>query len=347
MSGTKIRISIRAANQHQADQDFDCEKQWQVKKLKELIKESYAGKPKPEEQRLIYGGKYLLDHEVLGSVLKVSNLPNIVHLVTSISLNQDSLKPTQTSTNDTSTLPTELRQRHTASNSQPNPLTQQYNSWQQMYSQPYTQQFTSTQMTPEQYTQAWQQYQQQMAEYMQYYGMQAPGMHMPFTASVTQTTTPAAAVAHPEPNIAPNAPEPVRPARDNNPPMNAQGGFAAADDDDPMRRDWLDVFFTLLRGGFFLSIVYFYSSFWRFIFILSLFVIIYIYQSGFFQVQRRHPVPQQPDNNNNGEMSTDDNDELPSEPDVPPPPSLTATAWCFVSTFFTSLIPQGPPVGAN
>uniref|UniRef100_H2YRA2 Ubiquitin-like domain-containing protein n=1 Tax=Ciona savignyi TaxID=51511 RepID=H2YRA2_CIOSA len=78
MSGSTITISIRAANQHNKDHAIVCEKQWQVKKLKELIAETYAGNPAPNDQRLIYGGKYLLDNEVLSSVLQASNIPNIV-----------------------------------------------------------------------------------------------------------------------------------------------------------------------------------------------------------------------------------------------------------------------------
>ena len=36
--------------------------------------------------------------------------------------------------------------------------------------------------------------------------------------------------------------------------------------------------------------------------------------------------------------------QAPPTAQAPPPPSLLSTAWCFVRTFFTSLIPQGPPV---
>jgi len=57
--------------------------------------------------------------------------------------------------------------------------------------------------------------------------------------------------------------------------MNAQGGFAAPDDDD-LQNDWLDVMFTVMRGVFLLSIIYFYSNFYRILGILLLSVIIYM-----------------------------------------------------------------------
>ena len=58
--------------------------------------------------------------------------------------------------------------------------------------------------------------------------------------------------------------------------MNAQGGMVM-DDDDDMNRDWLDWMYTLSRVAVLLSIVYFYSTFGRFVLVLSLFVGAYLY----------------------------------------------------------------------
>ena len=58
--------------------------------------------------------------------------------------------------------------------------------------------------------------------------------------------------------------------------MNAQGGFVAADNDDLVANDWLDVLFTMFRYVFFLSIIYFYSNFWRFLLVAGFFFIMYM-----------------------------------------------------------------------
>jgi len=69
-----------------------------------------------------------------------------------------------------------------------------------------------------------------------------------------------------------------RPPRPEIVRMNAQGGpLANDDDDDEMRnRDWLDWVYTFTRFLLLLCILYFYSSFDRFIATMSLVVIIYL-----------------------------------------------------------------------
>jgi len=60
--------------------------------------------------------------------------------------------------------------------------------------------------------------------------------------------------------------------------MNAQGGPIANDDDeDEMRnRDWLDWVYTFIRFMLLLCILYFYSSFDRFIATMSLIIVVYL-----------------------------------------------------------------------
>ena len=58
--------------------------------------------------------------------------------------------------------------------------------------------------------------------------------------------------------------------------MNAQGGMVMDDDDENMNRDWLDWMYTLSRVAVLLSIVYFYSTFTRFVLVLSLFIMAYL-----------------------------------------------------------------------
>jgi len=60
--------------------------------------------------------------------------------------------------------------------------------------------------------------------------------------------------------------------------MNAQGGALANDDDeDEMRnRDWLDWVYTFIRFLLLLCILYFYSSFDRFIATMALILVVYL-----------------------------------------------------------------------
>lgn len=56
--------------------------------------------------------------------------------------------------------------------------------------------------------------------------------------------------------------------------MNAQGG--AALNDDELNRDWLDWLYTVSRAGVLLSIVYFYSSFSRFVMVVGAMLLVYL-----------------------------------------------------------------------
>ena len=63
----------------------------------------------------------------------------------------------------------------------------------------------------------------------------------------------------------------------NNEPirMNAQGGAVLDDDEEGGNRDWLDWVYTLSRFGVLISIVYFYSTFNRFVLVFSFFFAVY------------------------------------------------------------------------
>ena len=56
--------------------------------------------------------------------------------------------------------------------------------------------------------------------------------------------------------------------------MIAQGG--AVLNEDELNRDWLDWLYTLSRAGVLLSIVYFYSSFSRFIMLAGAMLLVYL-----------------------------------------------------------------------
>merc|ERR1712071_473425 len=62
---------------------FFCETTSDVFQLKTYLQDQYPTKPKPTEQRLIYSGKLLLDHEILKDFLRDldSEPMHTIHLV--------------------------------------------------------------------------------------------------------------------------------------------------------------------------------------------------------------------------------------------------------------------------
>ncbi|XP_066959273.1 homocysteine-responsive endoplasmic reticulum-resident ubiquitin-like domain member 2 protein [Macrobrachium rosenbergii] len=206
--------------------------------------------------------------------------------------------------------------------------------------------------------------------------------------------------------------------------MNAQGGEVEDDDENEgLGRDWLDWIYVLSRMVVLLSVVYFYSTVSRFMIVVCIALLLYLYQAGWFRPTRRaaaapeQPPQQQgagaggageaadgneneadeegPDDRNNNVSNNNNNNEVPDqlvmenieqqqqqqqqqllqEPPPqqqqqqqpqPPPlaqennngvtdrgieadelhvrPSLLALSWTFLTTFFTSLIPEQPQV---
>ncbi|PIK38367.1 hypothetical protein BSL78_24799 [Apostichopus japonicus] len=169
--------------------------------------------------------------------------------------------------------------------------------------------------------------------------------------------------------------------RVQNQQMNAGVGPAMNDDEEEgANRDWLDWIYTLCRFGVLLSIVYFYSSMNRFLLVAGIMFLVYLYEHNFFRLRRaavarvqveeridplenRHdaadrrqddtPDEQTNEDNSDTTPSTDENNASSNqtenveesarpESNYPPGPGFFGTVWIFVSTFFTSLIPQGP-----
>ncbi|XP_031612563.1 homocysteine-responsive endoplasmic reticulum-resident ubiquitin-like domain member 2 protein [Oreochromis aureus] len=168
------------------------------------------------------------------------------------------------------------------------------------------------------------------------------------------------------PNAAPNA------LPENQPPnpiqMNAQGG--AVLNDDEMNRDWLDWLYTLSRVAVLLSIVYFYSSFSRFAMVVGAMLLVYLHQAGWFPFRPEQQnlrgggrVPQEEaerhqdiqemerlmdegmeddDSGEDGGGRAEDQGRAAAAAGLREPSFITV-AWSFISTFFTSLIPEGRP----
>ncbi len=152
------------------------------------------------------------------------------------------------------------------------------------------------------------------------------------------------------------------------------GGIGAMEDDDDLgnggQRDVLDWCYVITRVLVLFSIVYFYSSLARFTLAFGLGIIFYLYNNGFFgqnhnqnenheaavdevrqvagaagdRVNNENEV-----NNEDTEGNEDNNDEESAaaavvQPVDPPAPHPLTILHTFVTTFFTSLLPNDPQV---
>ncbi|KAF3689214.1 Homocysteine-responsive endoplasmic reticulum-resident ubiquitin-like domain member 1 protein [Channa argus] len=157
--------------------------------------------------------------------------------------------------------------------------------------------------------------------------------------------------------------------------MNAQGGPVMEDEEDA-ERDWLDWVYSAARFGVLLMIVYHYSSLSRFLLVLSTLLLMYLHTAGWFpfrrqaqgpnhlqppEVQRnqhnenRNPPPNPVDTDAQREeaaaaAAADGSDGQEPMTAVLVPPhnvSIMWTAWVFLKTFFSSLIPEIQQAMAN
>ncbi|KAK7047737.1 Homocysteine-responsive endoplasmic reticulum-resident ubiquitin-like domain member 2 [Halocaridina rubra] len=169
--------------------------------------------------------------------------------------------------------------------------------------------------------------------------------------------------------------------------MNAQGGEVEDDDENEgMGRDWLDWVYVLSRMIVLLSVVYFYSTISRFMIVVCIALLLYLYQAGWFRPVRRidnnedilnvqDPAGnQEEDDRNNNINNNNNNNHVPEgeglivenqetgennvdgdgmediterrigEDELQARQSLLALSWTFLTTFFTSLIPEQPQV---
>lgn len=229
--------------------------------------------------------------------------------------------------------------------------------------------------------QMYSQYMNQYMQYLQQVSNTAPNgvpvvqQQQLFTPPLFNQPPPQPAPA-PGPVVGPaQAPGPIQ--NEAAPVMNAGGalGGLMQDDDDEEaggQRDWLDWFYVSSRLLVLFSVVFFYSTLGRFLLVTLLGLIAYLWNVGF--LRRRAPVPpaapqppqeerdrQQPqaedraDEEDAQEQDTDQGEEEEEEQQdaagVPqrqnnnrlvPPPSPWDTTVTFVTTFFSSLLPEQP-----
>ncbi|XP_010006815.1 PREDICTED: homocysteine-responsive endoplasmic reticulum-resident ubiquitin-like domain member 1 protein, partial [Chaetura pelagica] len=148
--------------------------------------------------------------------------------------------------------------------------------------------------------------------------------------------------------------------------VNAQGGPLMEEEEEGANRDWLDWLYSATLFYVFVNIIYFYSSVSRFLLVLGGTVLMYLHHVGWFPFRQRAAqpfpgnVPPQAavnqDQNNNlqgGDGGRADESEAPPEErqvlqDLQQTSSsLISTVWVFFKTFFASLLPEGPGVIRN
>ncbi|XP_036285773.1 homocysteine-responsive endoplasmic reticulum-resident ubiquitin-like domain member 2 protein isoform X3 [Pipistrellus kuhlii] len=364
-SGMEIPVTliIKAPNQKYSDQTISCFLNWTVGKLKSHLSNVYPSKPLTKDQRLVYSGRLLPDHLQLKDILRKS--PDQSGSTTPSS-SQETLPLAVSSSSEG------LRQRS---------LPQAQTDPAQSHQFPYVMQGNVDHQLPGQAAPAgfpvypafnplqvlwWQQ-------------MYAHQYYMQYQAAVSAQATSDATPAQPAPsqplNLARLPGEEPPPAanlvaRENRPmnenvQMNAQGGPVLNEDD--FNRDWLDWMYTFSRAAILLSIVYFYSSFSRFVMVMGAMLLVYLHQAGWFPFRQEGGQQQAPNNNaevNHGQnadhleleemerlmddgLEDEHGEEAGEDGSALHRPGLMASAWAFITSFFTSLIPEGPPQVAN
>uniref|UniRef100_A0A3P9I7H1 Homocysteine-responsive endoplasmic reticulum-resident ubiquitin-like domain member 2 protein n=1 Tax=Oryzias latipes TaxID=8090 RepID=A0A3P9I7H1_ORYLA len=379
-----VTLIIKAPNQKYEDQTINCFLNWTVERLKSHISNVYPSRPLCRDQRLVYSGRLLQDHLQLRDVLRKQDEYHMMHLVCASHSPPASPVPrTPSSSSDSSSSDDSQSMENL-----PAPSSSVPGSHEGLrYRLPPNAQWPAAAQVPLQgalppnvpFHPAYMPL--QMLWWQQMY---ARHYYLQYHAAVASSQPAAPPVPAPSPSpMAPAQPneavQPLGPAQNPLPEdqpanpiqMNAQGGPVLNDDE--LNRDWLDWLYTVSRAGVLLSIVYFYSSFSRFVMVAGAMLLVYLYQAGWAifrpeqqnfrgvdrvgapqgEAERRQDIQEMErlmDEGMEDEESTEEGGGGPEDPALAaaqPEPSLLTTAWSFISTFFTSLLPERPPHMAN
>ncbi|KAH0627185.1 hypothetical protein JD844_002651 [Phrynosoma platyrhinos] len=363
-AGPPVTLIIKAPNQKYTDQTISCFLDWTVGRLKSHLAKVYPSKPSTKDQRLVYSGRLLPDHLQLKDILRKQDEYHMVHLVCSSRTPPSSPKAENLKENNESSASSNISSTEHSGSTTPS-LSQEalhmgvssssssgvrHRSLPQAQSNP-------SQSHPFPYIMQGNQFPGQgvpagfpvypafsplqMIWWQQMYARQ---YYMQYQAAVSAQATPSTESASPlvqqptnserapanEPPAAPNvAPQENRPVNQNV-QMNAQGGPVMNEEE--FNRDWLD----------------------------------WMHQAGWFpfrQEAAQQPAANNMDMNHDGqnvnnagieemERLMDDGIDEDSGEDLidvnaDQHPGFMASAWSFITTFFTSLIPEGPPQVGN
>ncbi|XP_017070026.2 homocysteine-responsive endoplasmic reticulum-resident ubiquitin-like domain member 2 protein [Drosophila eugracilis] len=339
-SGTSVTLLIKSSNQQYEDLNVDSDLCWTVQRLKMQLSLVYPGKPKIQDQKLIYSGKLLDDSQKLSEVIRsykdVYQQHHIFHLV--CVTKQVITPPAKTITGppkdavpalqEVNGNANELRQRHPTQQQQ----TQQSTTaspvagdiglanpwahfWQQ--NQAATAVANNASANPQLIFQqqalmynAWMQ--QVYAQYMQQLALRSsipgstesvlPPLSQPLMPQIPLFAPRNFAEAQPAAGTAaaPAAPAPPAPQINAAAPQNRN--FPNIQEE-PEMRDWLDSFFSFTRLAIFVTVLYFNSSPLRCLLVVLIAGAIYLYHIGVLRRRRERNNNNINRNNNAGDAA--------------------------------------------
>ncbi|KAI4817379.1 hypothetical protein KUCAC02_010780 [Chaenocephalus aceratus] len=350
-----VILVIKAPNQKYVDQTINCYQNWTVEKLKAHLSDVYPSKPSSKDQRLVYSGKLLLDHFTLKDVLRKQDDRG----------NKPQESPAGPTPLQNSASPPIGQQSQSSTGESSDGLAQRAGPfpYHQIYPQ-FMHSWNHTPLSPPPH---------------QHACLLQPHDTNVVAAAVRPTilhalSVPGGLLSHlrpDQPSPHSNQPDPLsqRPQADRrgNPEvqMNAQGGEILNEEE--LNRDWLDWVYTFSRAAILLSIVYFYSSFSRFVMVMMAMLVLYLHQAGWFpfNLENELQLPGANQDDLEGEQQNQDFQEMEGvlddgsdddgesgaeaaeDPNSAPHTGFLSSTWSFIVTFFMSLIPEGPPNAAN
>ncbi|KAK0145435.1 Homocysteine-responsive endoplasmic reticulum-resident ubiquitin-like domain member 2 protein [Merluccius polli] len=297
-----VVLVIKAPNQKYTDQRIHCFQNWTVERLKAHLSDVYPSKPSSKDQRLVYSGKLLLDHFTLKDVLRKQDEYHMLHLVCASRTPPPSPKARSSRSNKAPLAPAGPTNSANPSTSQSgqsqssdgvrhrthspyypvHPAFMHGPPWNQYSPQPVPPTNPTESPTYNTMTLMW--WQQQY--FRQYY------MHYQAWAASAQQHWREQPPAWPT-----DANQPPREYRHGNNinNNNAEGAQAAArpadaPNEDEENRDWLDWVYTMSRTAILISIVYFYSSFSRFVLVMGAILVLNLHQAGWFPFNLENDV---------------------------------------------------------
>uniref|UniRef100_A0A7E4VVB0 Ubiquitin-like domain-containing protein n=1 Tax=Panagrellus redivivus TaxID=6233 RepID=A0A7E4VVB0_PANRE len=368
-ASTGVDLTVRCALQSFDDLTVHAAMDWTVKDLKTHLFNTVASKPEVKRQRLIYAGHCLQDHQTIRELLDKSREgiepgqelgPQVIHLVCApneppamqnngLRHRANAATANAGASSTATTVPT------AGGNAQ-----DYYAQWSlPTYSLPPN--ATAEQIA---YYNYYIQYQQAMMSwYMYTYGSVAsPNVfQIQYHTPGAQNFIPGYADV-----AAPGGNENLVPEAAPAPPVAQNNNIA------PHRHDILGILYKSIRLGFFLMVLFMYSSIERFLVVFLIVCLLwYVHrrreQDNFRAAARRsmeqaardfrnnHPAAQAAAGAGGAVANDNNNNEVPAEPAAPaaaaPPQVEVQTPWTLfwstVSSFFLSLIPENPvpPVG--
>ena len=364
MSTIKIKILCQGLKESQVELQVDSRSD--VEGLKRLIRSRLESKPEIDDQRLIYAGKVLQNGEFIEEILLENDVEIVhaFHLVVRGANYNELRQRTQQQPQQQVQQPQSNEQSETNETS--------VEAWTRLLEQ-HRRQFEQQHQHfgPDGEQRQWfnQVYAQYVNQYMQYVQNAAAAGGAVAAAGAAfmpqqqfEPQQPQQAPAAVQENVVnaaiPEAAAAVNQAQQQQPGVNAVNaagalGGAMEDEDEPgADRDILDHFYVMSRVLVLMSIVYFYSSFTRFFLVVGFGLIVALYNNGFFNQLRPQEQPQQQEQQQQPDQANEENaeerregqegEEAPQNP--PPPPQFNAldTAFTFITTFFSSLLPEQP-----